>query len=76
MNLAYSKRDLKAFEFEAVKDQAAAITVITTKLTYEDHGQETKKSFEFRMINLDSRGEVQVREQPDSNWFILNWDWL
>jgi hypothetical protein len=49
-------------EFEDVKDQAAAMTVITAKLVYEDSGQEIKKSFEFRLINLDSDLEVQVRD--------------
>ena len=76
LNLAYSKRNLKAFEFVGIKDQAAAITVITTKLIYEDCGQEMEKSFEFRLINLDSRWKASVRGQPDSSWFILNWDWL
>jgi hypothetical protein len=57
-------------------DQAAAITVIATKLTYEEYGHEVERSFEFRLINLDSKGEVQVRGQPECCWFILNWDWL
>jgi len=76
LNLAYSKRVLKAFEFEAVRDQAAAITVITTKLSYEENGHEVERSFEFRLINIDSKGKAQVRGQPDSSWFILNWSWL
>jgi len=76
LNLAYSKRILKAFEFEAVRDQAAAITVITTKLSYEEYGHEVGRSFEFRLINLDSQGNAQVRGQPDSSWFVLNWNWL
>jgi hypothetical protein len=66
----------KAFEFEAVRDQAAAIAVITTKLSYEEYGHEVERPFEFRLINLDSKGKVHVRGQPDSNWFILNWSWL
>jgi hypothetical protein len=74
LNLAYSKRVLKAFEFEAVRDQAAAITVITTKLSYEEYGHEVDRSFEFRLINLDSKGKAQVRGQPDSSWLILNWN--
>jgi len=76
LNLAYSKRVLKAFEFEAVRDQAAAITVIITKLSYEEYGHEVERSFEFRLINIDSKGKAQVRGQPDSSWFILNWSWL
>ncbi|MFZ2471606.1 MAG: hypothetical protein WAW52_06645 [Methanothrix sp.] len=76
LSLAYSTRFLKTFEFKEVKDQAAAVTVVTAKLVYEDCGQEMKKSFEFRLINLDSDWEVQVRGYPDSRWFILNWDWL
>lgn len=76
LNLAYSKRVLKAFEFEAVRDLAAAITVITTRLSYEEYGHEVERSFEFRLINLDSKGEAQVRGQPDCSWFILNWNWL
>lgn len=76
LNLAYSKRLLKAFEFEEIKDQAASVTVISTYLIYEDWGQEQKKSFSFRLINLDSEWEVQIRGYPGSKWFILNWDWL
>lgn len=76
LNIAYSKRVLKAFEFEAVRDQAAAITVVTTRLIYEEYGNEVERSFEFRLINLDSKGEAQVRGQPDCSWFILNWNWL
>ena len=76
LNLAYSKRALKAFEFEDIRDQAAAITVITTKLSYEEYGREVERSFEFRLINIDSKGNTQVRGQPDSSWFILNWSWL
>ncbi len=76
LNHAYSKRVLKAFEFEAVKDQAAAITVITTKLIYEEYSHEIERQFEFRLINLDSKRNAQVRGQPECSWFILNWDWL
>lgn len=76
LNLAYSARNLKAFEFEEVFDQAAAVTVVTTKLVYEECGQEIKRSFDFRLINLDTNWQVQVRSYPDSRWFILNWDWL
>jgi hypothetical protein len=73
---AYSKRKLNAFEFEEVRDQAAAVTVITTKLIYEESGCEIKGSFEFRLQNFDSNWEVQVRGYSNSSWFILNWDWL
>jgi hypothetical protein len=76
LNLAYSTRVLKAFEFVEVWDQAAAITVITTKLSYEEYGHEVERSFEFRLINLDSKGNAQVRGKPDSSWFILNWSWM
>jgi hypothetical protein len=76
LNLAYSTKVLKSFKFGDVRDQAAAITVITTKLSYEEYGREVERSFEFRLINLDSRWEAQVRGQPDSSWFILNWNWL
>lgn len=76
LNQAYSKKVLKAFEFEEVRDQAAAITVITTRLSYEEYGREVERSFEFRLINIDSEGNAQVRGQPDSSWFILNWSWL
>lgn len=76
LNLSYSKKVLKAFEFEEVRDQAAAITVITTKLSYEEYGHEVERSFEFRLKNIDSEGNAQVRGQPDSSWFILNWSWL
>jgi hypothetical protein len=54
-------------ENNPTRDQAAAITVITTKLSYEEYGHEIDRSFEFR-INLDSKGKAQVRGQPDSSW--------
>jgi hypothetical protein len=76
LNLSYSKRLLKAFEFEEIHDQAASVTVITTQLTYEDLGQEIKKSFAFRLINLDTNWEPQIRGDPGSRWFILNWNCL
>jgi hypothetical protein len=76
LSLEYSTRILKTFEFEEVRDQAAAVTVITAKLVYEDCSQEIRKSFEFRLINLDSNFEVQARGDPESKWFIQNWDWL
>lgn len=76
LNQMYSQRVLMAFEFEEVRDQAAAITVITTKLTYEESGHEVKRSFEFRLKNLDLKGNCQVRGQPECSWFILNWSWL
>jgi len=69
----YDSKCLRAFEFEEVNDLAAAVTVIETRLSYEEGGREVEEVVAFRMMCEDSTGKAAVRGKPGSSWSILNW---
>ncbi|MDD1761574.1 MAG: hypothetical protein LUQ59_05015 [Methanothrix sp.] len=76
VNLSYKNKLLEGFEFKEIKDQAAAITVITVLLICRISGEETKRTSEFRLIYLDPDWRPEVRGYSNGKWFIINWDML
>lgn len=62
---------LKEFELISIRDQAAAITVVTTRLVYDDVGDEREETIEVRMMNEDATGNPVVRGKPGGEWRII-----
>lgn len=69
----FSSKTLKSFEFVSIQDHAAALSIISTNLVFEEDGEEVFKSFDFRLINEDCQGNPEVSGTPDSDWKIINW---
>ncbi len=69
----YNSKHLQSFEFNGIRDTAAARTVIQTNLVYEEFGNQVGKTVEFIMMNYGADGKPAVRG-PGSCWFILFWD--
>jgi len=69
----FSSKALKSFEFILVQDKAAALSIISTNLVFEEYGEEVLKAFDFRLINEDSQGNPEVSGTPGSDWKIINW---
>jgi hypothetical protein len=61
---------LHAFEFIEVSDEVAAITIIKTKLIYEEDKCEVERVVDFRLINKGLDGSVAVRGKPNCSWMI------
>ncbi|MEQ8542305.1 MAG: hypothetical protein RIB93_33235 [Coleofasciculus sp. D1-CHI-01] len=70
---SFSSKALKAFKFVSIQDHAAALSIISTNLVFEEYGAEVLKSFDFRLINEDSQGNPEVSGTPGSDWKIINW---
>ncbi len=66
----YATKKLKTFEFIEVSDKAAALTIIKTKLIYEEDKCEIERVVDFRLTNKGSNGSVAVRGKPNSSWTI------
>lgn len=69
----FESKTLKSFEFTSIRDSAAAMSIISTKLVFEEYGEDVTKSFEFRLINENSEGDTQIGDTPNSEWKIINW---
>lgn len=70
----FESKILNSFEFTLIRDSAAAISIISTELVFEEYGEEVKKSLEFRLIYENSKGEAEMRDNPNSEWKIINWE--
>ena len=70
----YGMKGLKAFEFVAIDDKAAAITEIQTGLVYEENDKVVEKVVRFRMVNEDSEGRPEIRGKSGSTWVVMNWN--
>lgn len=69
----YGPKTLVAFEVTKVDDQAAAVTVVETILTYEEGGTEKRTPFEFRLVYVDPEGHPETRGLPGADWAIVFW---
>lgn len=69
----FSSKALKSFEFVSVQENAAALSIISTNLVFEEYGEEVLRAFDFRLINEDSQGNPEVSGTPGSDWKIINW---
>ena len=65
---------LESFIFIAINDEAPAISNIQTELVLQEQDKKVKKLANFRMINVGSDGNPDVRGKPNSEWFITKWD--
>jgi hypothetical protein len=68
----FVSKQLNAFEFIEISDDAPAVTEIQTKLLFEEAGKDIEKSVRFRMISEDANGEISTRGKPDSDWVVVN----
>lgn len=69
----YKEKKLISFELMEVNDEAAAISVISTKLIYEQDGVVREQIMGFRLLNEDTQGDPVYRGKIGSSWTILNW---
>jgi len=70
----YVSKRLQSFEFIEISDLAPAITMIQTKLIYEENARRAEEVVKFRMINADAEGKAAISGTPGSSWVIQNWD--
>jgi len=69
----YHGKQLKSWEFQEIKDESPAITVISINATYEENGLTNIKSVEARLICEDEHGYGVVRGKPASRWALVTW---
>ncbi len=73
---AYQSCSLKRYKILEVIDEAPAVTEILVSLIYEQSENLTEKEVKIRFINEDLKGTPSVRETPNTNWGIVNWDFI
>ena len=69
----FERKKLISFEMKEIHDEAAAITVIDTKLQFEVDGQPTETQLAFRLVNSDKGGRPATRGKPGSKWGLVFW---
>lgn len=69
----YRDKQLKSWEFQEIKDESPAITVISINTTYEENGLTNAKLLEARLICEDDQGYGVVRGKPGSRWALVTW---
>lgn len=69
----YYDKMLTSYNMTSISDIAAAITVIDTHLTYVNGAESISKEISFRLICIDSTGEIQTRGETDAKWNIISW---
>lgn len=69
----HGAKKLKAFKFLAINNHAPAITIIKTKLSYEESGSMVESEIDFRLLFEDSKGGVAIPGKPDCKWSVVNW---
>ena len=72
----YGQVALHSFSLTQVDDYAPACTRIFTNLVYMKDGELESQTTEYLLTNADDKGEAQVRGTPDSQWRIVNWEWI
>ena len=72
----YGQAALHSFSLTQVDDYAPACTKIFTNLVYMKDGELESQTTEYLLTNADDKGEAQVRGTPDSQWGIVNWEWI
>lgn len=69
----FEYKKLTSFELEEIRDEAAAITVMDTKIQFEVDEQPTETQFTFRLVNSDEDGLPATRGEPGSKWGLVFW---
>jgi len=69
----YRGKQLKSWEFQKIKDESPAITVISMNATYEENGLTNAKLLEARLICEDDHSYGVVRGKPGSRWALVTW---
>jgi len=68
----YEGKRLAGFQLQAIDDQAAAVTMLTTEIRYELQGLPRTDTIGFRLIYSDPEGDVMVRGKPGGAWILVN----
>lgn len=66
----YEAKRLQAFEIVELCDRAAGMTVIKTKLIYEENESLGESIMDFYLINQDILGKPLARGKPGSAWVL------
>jgi len=69
----YKDKDFVSFEIVSIEDVAAAVSVIKAKIIFKRQNETIEKEHDFRMINTDSKGNVEIANTPLSEWGIITW---
>lgn len=69
----YGARRLQSFEFLEINNEAPAITIIKTKLSYEEAGSMVELEIDFRLLFENAKGDVAIPGNPNCVWSIVNW---
>ncbi len=67
----YDARRLKAFAMLELRDEAPAITVIRTKLIYDEGESEREHIVEYRLVYEDAAGRPLVRGKVGGAWKVV-----
>ncbi|MBW2569671.1 MAG: hypothetical protein JRE47_09960 [Deltaproteobacteria bacterium] len=71
VRLNFQGKSLKGYKLLEIKDEASAITEITVEVTLNHRDKILTEKFSVRMIHEDSEGNPVLREEPGSNWRII-----
>jgi hypothetical protein len=69
----YKDKDFVSFEILSTEDVAAAVSVIKAKVVFKQKDKIIEKEHDFRIINTDSKGNVEIANTPLSEWGIITW---
>jgi hypothetical protein len=67
----YDARRLQAFAMLELRDEAPAITVIRTKLIYDEGESEREHIVEYRLVYEDAAGRPMVRGKVGGAWKVV-----
>lgn len=67
----YNTRRLKGFAMLELRDEAPAITVIRTKLIYDEGESEREHIVEYRLVYEDVTGHPMVRGRVGGTWKVV-----
>lgn len=69
----FDDKRLKSFEMLELRDEGPAVTVIKTKLGYDESGVEQERIVDLRLIYQDETGNTMIRGKPSGAWRIVGY---
>jgi hypothetical protein len=69
----FEDKSLTAFELQAIKEPAAAVTEIQVLLNWTGDDGPVTHVHTFRLINGDASGMAQPSGKPGSRWWVMGW---
>jgi hypothetical protein len=65
---------LKSYSITEIKDEAPGVSIVSVKLWTDMQGEEREVEVAYRLVCVDSKGNIEFREEPGVSWSIVNWD--